>query len=254
MSSLNKKTCLAVITARGGSKGVPKKNVRPLNGRPLIEYPIRLAKACSFISKIIVSTDTPEIQAAARQAGAEAPFLRPAELATDTARQEDAILHVMDWCEKQGQTYDYLCLLCPTTPLGQVVTLNRAFEELKSRPDADAIFSILECEFSPQKCNTLKPDGLMKDWLDPKIKWANRQELSTFYRLSGLITISRWDAFRRERTFLHDKTLHMVVDPVEALDINTPLEFFMAERLIERGYSHSKHLYDYVRLDEQPAV
>jgi len=245
---------LAVITARGGSKGVPRKNVRPLNGVPLIEYPVRLAKSCSYIDRVIVSTEDTEIRDVALKAGAEVPFLRPAELATDKAKQEDAILHLMDWCEARGEKYDYLCLLCPTTPLGQVSTLNNAFEQLASRPDAEAIFSVLECDFSPQRCSTLKPDGLMKDWMDPKIRWANRQELPTFYRLSGLITISKWDVFRREKTFLHDKTLSMVIDPVEATDINTPLEFFIAERLLEKGFHHSKHLHDSVQLSKKVPV
>lgn len=242
--------CLAVITARGGSKGVPRKNVRPLNGAPLIEYPIRLAKACSWITRIIATVDTEELRQAAIKAGAEAPFLRPKELATDTAKQEDAILHVMDYCEQQGERYDYLCLLCPTTPLGRPETLTEAFRALQARePEAEAVFSILPCDASPLKCNTLRPNGLMTDWMDPKIKWANRQELKPYYKLSGMITISTWTAFRREKTFLHDTTLSFLVDEVEALDINTPLEFFIAERLAEYGFNHSKQLQDYVRIN-----
>ena len=82
--------------------------------------------------------------------------------------------------------------------------------------------------------------------MDPKIKWLNRQEIPPYYRLSGLINLSTWQAFRREQTFLHDTTLSMVIDPVEALDINTPTDFFIVERLIERGFSHSKHLAEWV--------
>lgn len=238
------KKCLAVITARGGSKGVPRKNVRPLNGVPLIDYPIKLAKSCSWITKVIATVDTEELREAAIKAGAEAPFLRPKELASDMAKQEDAILHVMNWCEQQGEHYDYLVLLCPTTPLGRPDTLTKAFEHLLSRPDAEAVFSVLECDFSPQRCSPLRQDGLMKDWMDPKIRWANRQELPKFYRLSGLVTISKWETFRREQTFLHDKTLYHVVDSLEALDINTPFEFLVAQQMAKQGFYHSSQLYD----------
>jgi CMP-N,N'-diacetyllegionaminic acid synthase len=205
---------------------------------------VRLAKACSWIDKVMISTDTEELREAAVRAGADAPFLRPKELATDLAKQEDAILHLMDWCEKQGESYDYICLLCPTTPLGQPETLTKAFEYLKSRSDAEAVFSVLEADFSPQRCSTLRPDGFMKDWMDPKIRWANRQELPKFYRLSGLVTITKWEAFRREKTFMHDKTLYFIVDPVEALDINTPFDFITAEHMAERGFHNSQQLYN----------
>jgi N-acylneuraminate cytidylyltransferase/CMP-N,N'-diacetyllegionaminic acid synthase len=242
------KTCLAVITARGGSKGVPRKNVRLLNGHPLIDYPIQVARSCPYITRVIVTTESEEIRQVAIDCGAEAPFLRPAKLATDTAKQEDAILHVMDWCQSQGEVFDYLCLLCPTSPLGQVETLSEAFRLLFSRLDAEAIFSVTECDFSPLLCNTLRPDGLMKDWTDPKLKWLNRQEFKTYYKLCGLVAVSTWEAFRREKTFLHDSTLSVVVDPVEALDINNPVDFFIAGRLLENGFVKSKHLSDYVRL------
>jgi N-acylneuraminate cytidylyltransferase/CMP-N,N'-diacetyllegionaminic acid synthase len=213
----------------------------------LIEYPIQLAKLCSFITRVLVTTDTPEIQKAAIQAGADAPFLRPAELATDTAKQEDAILHTMDWCEARGQHYDYLCLLCSDTPLARFETLNKAFDLLTSRSDAEAVFAVVACDFSPLRCNTLRPDGLMKDWQEDRYKWLGRQEMPKYYRLSGLITISTWEAFRREKTFLHDKTLSMIVDPVEAVDINTPYDFFIAQSLLEKGFRKSNQVGEYVK-------
>ena len=241
------KKCLAVITARGGSKGVPNKNLRPLNGIPLIEYPIRLAQACSFIDKIMLSTDSQAIREIGLKAGADAPFLRPAELGTDTAKQEDVILHLMNYCESIGEKYEYLCLLSPTTPLAQPKTLIEAFRDFDSRKEAEAMFSVLECDYSPLRCNTLRPDGFMKDWQDKKYIWANRQELPKFYRLSGLITISKWDAFKREKTFLHDKTLSYVVDHLESWDINTPLEFFIAEKILEKGFKNEQEIYDMLK-------
>lgn len=239
-------TCLAIITARGGSKGVPRKNVRDLAGRPAIEYAVGVAGVCAHITRTVVSTDCPEIRAAALAAGAEAPFLRPQELASDTARQEDALLHAMDWYEQQLGPFDLVCLLEPTSPLRRVETLNRGFELLRSRPDADAVFSVTECDFSPVFCSPLRPDGFMKDWMDERYKWAQRQEIPTFYKLTGIVTISRWAAFRREQTFLHDRTLALVVDGVEARDVDEPVDFFIVQHLLAQGFRDSRDLHDYV--------
>lgn len=242
-----KTSCLAIVTARGGSKGVPDKNIRPLAGRPLIDYSIKAGLQCPYITRTVISTDSPAIRDVAVQCGAEGPFLRPPELATDTARQEDAILHAMDWYEKQGHHFDLVCLLEPTSPLRTVETLNRGFELLASRPDAEAVFSVTECDFSPVFCSPLKPDGFMKDWMDEKYKWLQRQEIPTFYRVAGLVTISRWEAFRRNQSFMHDRTLSLVVDGVEARDIDEPVDFFIVEALAQQGFRHTRELHEYVR-------
>lgn len=245
MESTNK-TCLAVITARGGSKGIPDKNVRPLNGQPVITYAIAVALGCPYITKTVVTTDSPEIQVVGLKAGAEVPFLRPAALATDTARQEDAILHAMNWYDAQGERFDTVCLVEPTAPLRQVATLNQGFELLYSRPDADAVFSVMECDIAPIYCNTLRDDGFMRDWVDEKYKFLNRQELPMFYQLSVAVTISRWNAFSNLQTFLHDKTLALLVDPVEGKDMDGPLDFFLMEQLLRYGLLHSSDLTRYV--------
>jgi CMP-N,N'-diacetyllegionaminic acid synthase len=228
-------SCLAVVTARGGSKGVPGKNVRPVGGRPLLEYTLDLARACPEITTCVVTTDSEEIRELALRLGAEAPFLRPAELATDTARQEDAVLHAMDWYEQRGETFDLVCLLEPTSPLRRSGSLARGFELLRSHPEAEAVFSVAECAVSPLYCRPLPPDGLMGGWIDDEYKWANRQELPAFYHPVGAVVLSRWAAFRRERTFLHERTLALVVDAVEAVDVDTPLDLVLVEALVERG-------------------
>jgi len=242
-------TCLAIVTARGGSQGVPRKNVRPLGGRSLIDYAVAAARACAEITSCVVTTDSEEIREHALRLGAEAPFLRPAELATDTARQEDAVLHAMDWYEERGETFDLVCLLEPTSPLRRVASLSRGFELLREHPEAEAVFSVAECDVSPLYCRPLPADGLMGDWIADAYKWANRQELPTFYRPVGAVVISRWAAFRRERTFLHARTLALVVDSVEAVDVDTPLDFLLVEALVERGYASESDLDAHVRED-----
>lgn len=242
-----KKSALGIITARGGSKGVPDKNIRPINGKPVIAYTIDAAKACGCIDTVMVTTDSKKIQETAQRCGAEAPFLRPAELATDTAKQEDAILHAMDYYEKQGRVFDYVVLLEPTTPLRRAETLREGFKLLESRPDADAVFSITECDISPVFCSTLRADHLMKDWMDERFKWLNRQEIPAYYQPSPLVTISKWKSFKEKKTFMHDSTLAMIVDPVEAKDIDTPLHFFILESLVKYGFAHSDDLLRHIK-------
>lgn len=239
MSTPKRSNCLAVITARGGSKGIPKKNIRPVGGRPLIEHSIEVGRKCAHITKTVVTTDSPEIRDVALRAGAEAPFLRPAELATDVAKQEDAILHAMKWYEDRGETFGLVCLIEPTQPLRQVSTLDRGFELLAQRLDAEAVFSVKPCAESPIKSSPLRVDGFMKDWMNPRYKTLQRQEIPMFFYPSALVTISRWDAFKRHQTFMHDRTLALEVDSVEAWDLDEPFDLFVLHALLERGIRSS---------------
>ncbi|MBC7323941.1 MAG: acylneuraminate cytidylyltransferase family protein, partial [Moorella sp. (in: Bacteria)] len=114
------KTILGFIPARAGSKGVPGKNIRPLAGKPLIVHTIETARASGILDYLLVSTDGEEITKIAREAGAEVPFMRPPELATDTARGIDVLAHAMAWCEEHGRLYDWVMTLQPTSPLRAV--------------------------------------------------------------------------------------------------------------------------------------
>lgn len=243
---MRQERCLAVVTARGGSKGVPGKNVRVLGGRTLVGHACAAALACADIDRVIVSTDAEDIRDAALAAGATVPFLRPAELATDEARQEDAILHAMDWAEADDGPYDLLCLLEPTTPLRSVASLDRGFALLRERPDGDAVFSVAPTE-APIWTNTLRADGLLSGFVDACWLWANRQEVPPFYRLAPVVTISRWRSFRETESFLHDRTLALVVDPVEAVDVDEPLDFVVLEALFEHNLRTAADVERHVR-------
>jgi len=239
-------TCLGIITARGGSKGVPDKNLRPLAGRSAVAYAVEAALGCRRIDRVMITTDSPAIRDAAVAAGAEAPFLRPPELATDTARQEDAVLHAMDHYEAAGETFDMLCLLEPTVPLRTPASLERGFDLLESRPDGEAVFSVAETEVSPIWCNTLRDDGTLRGFVDERYLWANRQEVPTYYKLTPVVTLSRWDTYRRKETFVHDTALSLPVDPVEGLDIDSPLDFLVVETVLQRGFRTSADIARYV--------
>jgi CMP-N,N'-diacetyllegionaminic acid synthase len=240
--------CLGIITARGGSKGVPNKNIRDLAGKPMINYAIEIGLNCPYIDTVMVSTDSEEIGEVAAQAGADIPFIRPSNMATDSARQEDAILHAMDWYEANNEKFELICLLQPTEPLRQIETINAAFELLSQHPEADGIMSVTKTESTPSNSNTLRSDNTLCGFIDPKFRINNRQEAADFYKLSGVVSISYWRSFRQSQSFCQDKALSIIVDPIESVDVDNPVDFLLAETLIQKGFHTSADLDQYVRL------
>src|ERR1035437_8121405 len=175
---------LYLITARGGSKGVPGKNIRILGEKPLIAYSIEAAKKSIYKGTDVVSTDDDEIAAVAKKYGAEVPFRRPAELATDSASSMDAIMHALDFFSKQNKKFDIVVLLQPTSPLRTSKHIDEAMKLMQSKK-ADAIVSVCEAEHHPLWSNTLPENGSMKFFLRDDIKGLNRQQLPKYYRLNG---------------------------------------------------------------------
>lgn len=235
-----KKKCLGIITARGGSKGVPGKNMKLLNGKPLLQYTLEFCKACEQVDKYVISTDSEEMASFAVAYGAEAPFLRPPELSGDLAKQEDAILHTMDYYGEDQ--YDCIAILTPTNPFRRPATFSRAYQELTESQDIQAVMSVVQCEHAPLFANILRRDRMMVDWVEEKYKWANRQELPIYYRLAGSIVISEWEAFRNNRTVIHDAAKAFPVDSVEAQDIDTLLDFMLCELLMDNQVNSERDL------------
>jgi N-acylneuraminate cytidylyltransferase/CMP-N,N'-diacetyllegionaminic acid synthase len=223
------RSVLVLVTARGGSKGVPKKNVRPLLGKPLIAWTIEAAKQSRYVDRVLVSTDSLEIKAVAEQAGADVPFLRPAGLADDLAKQEDAILHAMDWCETNDKAYDYMMVLVPTTPLRDTKEIDATLEMLFQHERAKAIFTVRECDHSPLQANILPSDACMDAFVPEHLKLKNRQELPTYYQLSGSVCLSEWGWFREQKSFLTPKTFAYLTDARRGLDIDSVRDFLLAE-------------------------
>ena len=162
---INGKTVIAVIPARGGSKGLPRKNVLPLCGKPLIAWTIEKAVKSDHLDLVLVSTDSPEIAEVAKRHRATVPFLRPAELATDKASSYDVIRHALDYCRTaQGRDFDYVVLLEPTSPLREDDDVDRMLETLDEREDEfDAIVSVGEVTLHPSIMKRRVGDGLEAD-------------------------------------------------------------------------------------------
>ena len=247
MRQTMRRTCLCVITARGGSKGVRNKNVRLLAGKSTIAYTIEVALACKYIDMVLVTTDSVDIQTVSLDAGAQVPFLRPAEISGDDAQQEDAILHAMSWCEANGTSYDLICLLDPTGPLRRLETLCQGFELLESRSDnCRGVMTVTRCDHSPVKAGTLPADGTLRGLIQDEYKWLNRQEIPAYYRISGMFCLSDWETFKTERTFALDDSLVLQLDSLEAMDIDEPLDFFLIEKLLENGLTTPEKLEKHV--------
>lgn len=224
----NGKTILAIIPARGGSKGLPRKNIKLFAGKPLIAWSIEAAKGCAYIDKVIVSTEDAEIATVARRSGAEVPFSRPAELATDQAASIDVILHALEHFEQQGEEYDILIVLQPTSPLRTPVDIDNALK-LLFLAQACSVVSVCAAEHNPLWANTLPPDGSMKDFLRPEILNKNRQEIGKYYRLNGAIYIAYTNYLKKNKGFIGQDAFAYIMPPERSADIDTELDLRLAE-------------------------
>lgn len=226
---------LVVITARGGSKGVPRKNVRMVAGKPLLGWTVDAARGAQCVDDVVVSSDDDEILAVAAAHGARA-LRRPPELATDLAQQEDAILHAMDDVAVRGATADLVVLLAPTNPLRDAALVDAVVGWHARHDAAKATLTVVESEHHPLRAGTLPNDRSMADFMPEAIKWKNRQELPTYYRISGSVCVADWDHFRKEKSFLTRETFAYPTDAASGIDIDSEIDLKIAELyLAQRG-------------------
>lgn len=228
------KNILALIPARGGSKGLPRKNILPIAGRPLIAWTIEAARTSNYIDRIVISTDDEEIAEVSKVYGADVPFLRPKELATDEAKSMDVVFHAIHTIEATGAIYDVVVLLQPTSPLRTREDIDCAVELLFSK-DAGAVVSVCETEHHPYWANMLPPDGNMKDFLRPDISNINRQELPIFYRLNGALYLASIKYLKANKGFINSDTYAYIMSQDRSVDIDTAFDFKFAEFLMGRS-------------------
>lgn len=224
---------LGIIPARGGSKGIPGKNIKLLNGKPLINCTIDAAQTSQVFDRLIVSTDDSAIAEISRQAGADVPFIRPAELATDEARGRDVLLHAIDWVGKHDKVYDLVMMLQPTSPLRRASDIIGALELLINK-NGKAVVSVCEVEHHPWWCNTLPEDLSMKDFLPDKALHTNRQQLPPYYRLNGAIYCGYWDFIYANESWYGDETYALVMPRERSIDIDTSLDWELASVLLDK--------------------
>lgn len=222
---------LALIPARGGSKGLPRKNVRLLAGKPLIAWTIEAALNCACFARVIVSTDDTEIADISKSYGAEAPFQRPLELAGDQAKSIDVAIQAIKWFEERGEYFDLIALLQPTSPLRNTSDIQNALS-LFNLKKAGAVVSVCECEHSPLWMNTIGEDLSMRDFLVKSALNQNRQVLEQYYRLNGAVYLADIQYLSTNYGFFGPRTYAYIMPQERSVDIDSELDLKFVEFLL----------------------
>lgn len=228
------KRVLALIPARSGSKGLPDKNIRLLAGKPLLCWPVEAALQSTYIDRVVVSTDSEEYAQIAKLSGAEVPFIRPPELSSDSASSISFILHALDCLSDEGESFDYLVLLEPTSPLTESGDIDSALERLDSgRDTGDAIVSVAELVSGhPTFAMHMAENGLLTPYLSETEKVSvRRQDLSSLYQLDGSFYISSVDALRMNQGFYHKRTMAKIMPYYKSFEVDDLVDFICIEAL-----------------------
>ena len=236
---MTQKKVLGLIPARGGSKGVLRKNIRPLCKRPLIDYTVEVALEAGSLDRIIVSTDDVEIARVVERGGAEVPFMRPAEYATDTSSTISVIHHALDWLKKHEAYYpDAVALLAPTCPLRTSDQIEAAIELLWTSK-LDSVVTVFPSPHHPYFIYSLDENSQLKELITMPNKPLRRQELPPYYAHSQAVMVSRITYIElcdNEMPAINfGSVAGLEIDPQCALDIDTLTDFMVAEMFLENG-------------------
>ena len=229
---------LGIIPARGGSKRLPRKNLLPLAGKPLISYTIQAGLQSHCFDELMVSTDDVEIKRVSVEYGANVPFMRPSDLALDDTSTFAVVRHAIDYYEKvEGRLFEYVVLLQPTSPLRDGADIDNALL-LMHKKNADAVISVSEVDHPPLWCNMLPDDLSMAGFLRDDVKLKRSQELDRYYRLNGAIYIIKISRLLAEKTFFIKDNIFAYVMPQEkSVDIDTVLDMKLCELLMQERMS-----------------
>jgi N-acylneuraminate cytidylyltransferase len=226
---MNNKKILAIIPARGGSKRLPKKNVLPLAGKPLIQWSIEAARGSKYIHTLIVSTDCTEIAKVAKDCGVVVPYLRSASLSSDTATSMDVIFDVLKYYEERNEIFDLVMLLQPTSPLRTLTDINKAIELLLEKK-ALAVVSVTECDHSPLWSNILPDDLSLSNFISDDILKKRSQDLPTYHRLNGAIYLFDVPQIKKDTNYLSfPNVFAFAMDRQHSVDIDDEFDFKVAE-------------------------
>lgn len=227
---------LALIPARGGSKGVPGKNLRPLAGLPLVAHSIRCASLCPEVGRIVVSTDSEEIAEAARSLGAETPFLRPAELARDETPMWPVVRHALDALDPDGGRHPAVLLLDPTSPGRLPGDVSEARARLERERAADAVVAVSEPGFNPIWHAVVERDGFLEHLIPEGRGYGRRQDLPRVLRINGALYLFRSAFVRREaETWLAGRLLALEIPDLRAFHIDAEDDLALCELVLEAG-------------------
>lgn len=228
---------LFLITARGGSKGVPRKNIREIAGLPLIAYKIIAAQKCGYDGRIIVSTDDKEIAEVAKKYGAEIPFIRPDYLATDTAGSMDVVEHALKWVDDNDEKlYEYICLLEPSSPFASHKDIHNALK-LIIDSNSDTLLGMKEVEVSRRFIWTMDENGGLSNFYNAIIgdNKVRRQDQKPEYTMNGCMYIVRTDYFRKHKIFHSLNSVPYIMPAEKSVEIDDMNQFNYAKYCAENG-------------------
>jgi len=228
------KTFLAIIPARGGSKGLPGKNIKELCGKPLIAWSIEAGLKSKYLDEVVVSTDYQDIADIAKSYGASVPFLRPDFLASDTATSFDAVKHTIDYYKNElGKEFDYIVLLEPTSPLREVSDIDNAIKKLLDSK-ANSIVGISKTEDqNPAFLIEKDKNNFISGYENKDMKVLRRQDIRDVYFFEGSVYVSKTDVLLNKKTFYHDKTIGYEVPKWKSLEIDDIYDFIMIETIMK---------------------
>ncbi len=220
-------SALCVITARGGSKRIPKKNIKDFCGKPIIAYSIGAALNSKLFDEVMVSTDSEEIADVAKKYGALVPFMRSVKNSDDFAGTEDVVAEVLADYEKQGKIFSWFCCIYPTAPFVTAERLRKAFEIFDNNHEAEAVLPVVRFSFPPQR-GFYNHNGYMEfNW--PEFKDERSQDLEPIYHDAGQFYFVRMNAFMQQHTVIPVKSMPLILDDWEVQDIDNPSDWKMAE-------------------------
>lgn len=221
---------LVVIPARGGSKGIPRKNIKPFLGRPLIHYSIDVARQVAPDNRVILSTDDDEIAEVGRQTGLPVPYMRPDCLATDTATSRDVILDVMDWADGVGLDYDCVLLLQPTSPLRTVDDVRRCLDRYSS--DVDMVVSVVPAASNPYyNCYEVDPETGFLHISKGDGLYTRRQACPQAWELNGAVYVINPESLRNMPLGAFPRRIPVEMPSERSVDLDTPRDWVVAEAL-----------------------
>ena len=227
---------LGVTLARGGSRGIPGKNIRPLAGRPLLEYSISQALSSLLLTRYIVSTDDPEIQRIAMACGAEAPFLRPTELSSDSATSVAALQHAVHFVEQEeGREYDYVVEIMATNPFKSAEDIDNCVSLLVDS-GADSVIAVHRIQDHHPARIKLIEDGLLRDFCFPEVLESRRQDLTphAFVRSGSIYALTRRELMVESRRYGSENSRAYILDADRVVNLDSEIDWLIAEAMVSK--------------------
>lgn len=227
---------VGLIPARGGSKSVPRKNIKLLAGKPLLQYTAESALAASRLERVLLSTEDDEIASVGRSCGLDVPFVRPAELARDDTPTLQVVQHALKWLEASGDVYDAICLLQPTNPMRSADDIDGCVALLEST-NADSVFTVLPvpAAFNPHWVYLENEDGTLRLSTGESDPIPRRQMLPPAFHREGAVYVTRWRVISDDNSLYGKRVAGYAIDPSTSVNIDSPEDWDRAERFLSRA-------------------